>query len=354
MSEDKSVDNKEGNVEEQQRFELPNQEEKRETEEDSIDLTDALPEEVKLAEEVGLTPKEEEEDGEHAEHSEPETSKDKEVETKEDEKEVEETPTFDDVEQDEKLLDKYDSNAKAFYWKWKNDKHKRQEAQKELEELKANTDLDTLKQNVYGKKLDAIKVALADPDLTVEKLQAIIDSQQPAEDKSAPLTKADLEDIKLKEAKEEELKEKQTREFATRVLTTEKIGKAKYDNFDDIVKLAQDVVDNDKSGTYQEVLANAFSDENINEEALMERVINIAKLSPQYGELGKSVKAEDKNKVDRAIKNSKKKVSSAAVGTSGSKRIVNEDELTPDDASQMSTTQWIKLKPETQKRLLGG
>ena len=94
------------------------------------------PGEIELAKKHGLIvadEKEKLEDGkievEDGEHKELPDAKAKEDDGK---KEEVENPTFDQVEADEKLIDKYDKNGKALYWKWKTDKHKRQEAQKKV------------------------------------------------------------------------------------------------------------------------------------------------------------------------------------------------------------------------------
>ena len=346
---------------ENQTVEIP---EFKEVIEEAYNTEGLLPQEVEMAKEHGFVKEEadesvkkldkEEKDGEHTEQPKPETSEDISEEGEEKKEEVAK-PLFEETEKDESLAEKYNPNEKALYWKWKNDKRKRQDAQKERDEVKAKYDLDTIKDNVSTRKLNEITKALGKEDLTIEMLQGIIDNQQVAEkDDSSPLTKADLKRMEDDKVKASELQAEQEKALSMRILTTEKVGKAKYPNFDEIVKVAQEVVDTDNSHTYQEILASAFSDENMDEETLIERVVTIAKLSPKYEEVTKSVKSEDKDKVNRAIKNSKKKISSAALGTSGSKRMVNEDELTPDDAVHLTPDQFLKLKPGTRERLLMG
>jgi len=335
-----------------QTFEIA--EETKQVSEEKLDTSTMLPEEKELAKEHGFEI-EEETDGEHEEQPKPKTTEDtKEEEVKEEVEAVDTLPTFDEVENDESLAEKYNPNEKALYWKWKNDKRKRQDAQKERDDYKAQIDLNTIKDNVSARKLNEIKSALAKDDLTVEMIQSIIEGQQEAEGDKTPLTMGDLKKIEQDKQNELEVQKNKDVERNQRILTTEKIGKAKYSNFDELVIAAQEVVDGDKSNTYAEVLETAMSDPDMSEEALIDRVITIAKLNPKFEELTKSVKSEDTKNVNRAIKNSNKKISSAAVATGSSKRMVNEDELTPDDAVRMSVSQWSKLKPDTQKRLLMG
>ena len=94
-------------------------------------------------------------------------------------------------------------------------------------------------------------------------------------------------------------------------------------------------------------------DKNIDETEIVDFVVDIAKLNKNYGKATEP-NPVDKDKVDRAIKNSKKKVSSASVSGGGGRRTVDEDDLTIEDAKSLSITQWSKLKESTRKRLLMG
>jgi len=121
-----TISNTESNndtISDEQQFEIETQEETRETEEKGIDLSGALPEEIELAKMSGILI-EEADDDEHTEQSESTTEEDSGTKEKEKEEEVA-IPTFEEAEQDESLVEKYDANAKAFYWKWKNEKHKK-------------------------------------------------------------------------------------------------------------------------------------------------------------------------------------------------------------------------------------
>jgi hypothetical protein len=297
--------------------------------------------EIQLAKDHGFI-KEEKEDGEHEESGESKTEEDSGTEEKKPESEEkveekeEEHPSFDQVEEDEKLIDKYDKNAKALYWKWKTDKHKRQESQKETKELR-NKLKDAVDSGVSGKKLAKIKELLNNPDtLTVESLQGVLEED----------IKVEKDDSELDNAKEIQQKVAVKAQFA------EKIGSAKYDNFEDISKLAKEVINEDKSGTYQKLVDDSFLNEDVDENMLVERVVNIARMSPKFKDLGNQVEPEKKEKVDRVVANSKKKLSSASVSGASGKRIISESELTADQATKLSTAQWNKLRQDTRDRLL--
>jgi len=292
--------------------------------------------EVVLAKKHGLVKEEETvevKDGEHEEQPEPD-GKDKPAEKKE---EIE-NPTFEQVEADEKLVDKYGKNEKALYWKWKTDKHKRQEAQNEAKELR-----DKLKEavdsGVSGKKLEKIKELLKNPDsLTIEALTAAIDEHiEPAK-------------------KENELDNAQAiqQKVAIKAQFAEKIGSAKYDKFNEISNLAKEVIQADTSKTYQKLIDESFLNDEVDENMLVERVVNIARMSPKFNDVVNKVAPEAKEKASRVIENSNKKVSSASITGASGKRIVSEAELTVEQAIRLSTEQWNKLRPDTRKRILMG
>lgn len=261
-------------------------------------------------------------------------------EEKQDDKEeevVQEHPTFDQVEKDEKLIDKYNRNEKSLYWRWKTDKHKRQEAQTEAEALKKKLqEMDGSEESKV--KLQKIKELLKNPDsLTIESLESVLG-----------------EKIEVPKKEEKDDTEAVNKKVMMKAQFAEKIGNAKYDNFEAISTLAKEVIESDSSKTYQKLIDSSFLDDNVDENMLVERVVNIARMNPKFNETVNQVKSEDKEKINRVLSNSKKKISSAAVSGASGKRIISESELTVDQATRLSAEQWGKLKPETRDRILRG
>ena len=87
--------------------------------------------------------------------------------------------------------------------------------------------------------------------------------------------------------------------------------------------------------------------------------MTIAKLHPDFGKLKETVKDSDKpeNKetdADRAIKNSKKKISSASLGGSGEKKPRAFNDLTRNDAARQTTNRGFNLPDKVKNRLLQG
>lgn len=341
MSEDLKVQNEEQVIEVSD-----TQDVEKEVEEIAVDLEGLTTEEVDMFNEQKEG---DEEDGEHKEQLEVKTE---EVEEKEEVKEPETKPiTFDDVEKDESNMEKFNANEKALYWKWKSDKRKRQDAVKELEDFKVKGELNTVKDLANGKKLSKIKEALSG-EVTIEVLQEILG--EGIESSDAPLTKADLE--KFDKEKEEKVSQSKSEEKARleRIDIANKIGLSKYKEFEDIANLANEVVVNDKSGTYREILDAAFNDKNIEESDIVDKVVTIAKLSDKFNEITNPVSKESKEKADRMIKNSKKKKSSASVSGGSGKRTINVNEITVAQAAQLSPTEYGKLPDKVRKRLLMG
>jgi len=311
-----------------------------EEKESGIEAEGLLPEEVEMAKKHNLLKEvEDKEDGTDKKPTEPEPEEDS-----------DETPSFEEVEANEEKLDKYNKNEKALYFRWKSDKRKRQDIQKELEDLKSGHELAELKESVSAKRLSQIKEALADPDLTVEKLQAIIEGGNAAKGEEERFTKSELEAMQKKDV---ERSKKEQEVINSKVSLAEQIGRSKYNKFDDIVKIAEEVIKTDATGVKLEVFQKALLNKNIDEDQLADIVVDIARFSPKFKELGKAVSPDEQEKVDRAIKNSKKKISSASVGSSGGSRAVSESDLTPEDAVKMSKEQWSKLSKKTKDRLLG-
>lgn len=297
--------------------------------EPEIDISGLSEKEVEMGKTQG-TIKEEKKD-EHKELPKPET--------KEDPK-AEEHPTFEDVEKDEAKLKKYNKNEQGLYFKWKVDKVKRQNSQKERDDARAEAEIEKVKHIAIKQKLDKLRENLrSGKELTTEDVLKMIGD----EEKSS-------EELPVKKDSTEALKEK----ISIKAQLAEKIGTTLHEHFTEYAKLAKEVIAEDTSGDYQRLIDQAFISDDVDENMLVERIVRIAKLSDKFQTIGKSVSPEKKEEAERVIKNSEKKTSSAAVAKAGGKRVVSEDELTVAEASKLSTEQWGKLSDRTRKRILQG
>jgi len=309
--------------------------------EKEFDIGGLLPEEVEMAKEAGLVKEKEEPNGDNKEQSELKTDDNTESEEVKDD----ETPTFDEVEKNEDLKEKYNKNEKALYFKWKSDKRKRQQSTKLAEDLQNKLNFNQAKDNAYKAKLDQARELLGKDDLTIEQLQEVLG-------KAEEIAKSE-EDIKQEVV--DELKNKQSVSQADQDRTelAEEIGRSKYEDFDDKSKIVAKLLASDKTGFYQDILNATFDNKNIDEEGLADRVYKLADIGKDLGLKLDKPEPKTNEKVDRAIKNSKKKISSAAVSSGGGKRAVSHDDLTQDDVPGMSQEQWNKLPDAVQDRLLG-
>ena len=245
-------------------------------------------------------------------------------------------PSFEEVEGDEKLIEKYNRNEKAFYWKWKTDKHKRQEAQKRLNELEEK--YSNLEHNsVYQKKIDKIAKLLNEnsENLTIEDLQSIINE------------KVETEKV-IKDVSQED----KSNSVNTKLMFAEKIGMAKYDNFIDMANLANEMFKS--NGTYNRILTDAINNDDIDENQLVETIVSISRLNPKYKDIGKTAQKENIEKANKVIENSKRKISSASVASSNNRRVVSYKDLTLQQLASLPMQKYNKVPKEVRDRLLRG
>jgi len=287
------------------------------------------PEELEQVEKLGLNKNADKK------QSEPKTDENS-GKQKEQEAEVEDKhPTFEDIEKDKSLLKKYNKNEQALYFKYKSDKRKRQEAEERLAEVQAQHELGGVKEKAYRDRIEKAVQLLKDEnrELTAKEILAILDSQEAKE----PIRQQD----------EKPEAQKKQEQFQKRVSFIEEMGREQHDDFDNLVELAKEVVQ--ATPRYQKYFQTMLSDESIDSQEVIDAVVEMAQKNPKINK-GKEAPKNEQEKVNRAIKNSEKKVSSASIGSGGG-RIVSESELTLEDAVKLTTEQWRKLKPETRDRL---
>lgn len=307
--------------------------------EEKFSVEGLLDEEVAAAKELGLVKDsvEEEEDAD---------DDNEEVEEKEEAEEEDNTDpdNFEDmdkvIEKDEKSFhQKFSPNQKALYFKAKAAKKKLQESNARAEELQKK--VDELKvSSGSSSKLEKIAAALKRGDATYEEFESIINEEVEASDKDVEKQPETVQD-----------------KINTKLDFTMKIGSAKYDNFAEVSKLAEELALQDRK--YKALIVDDVNNDEVDESQLAETIVMVAKFHPKYNEVvnkpqdGEGVETVKTPKVKRALENAKKKVSSASVGGSG-RRIISEAELTVEQAERLSPDKWNKLKPETQKRILMG
>lgn len=331
---------------EKNQIEIEEEVEQEENNED-FDIEGLSNGELELAKESGLYKELEENENADNKQSETKTEEDNEDDSKEKEKEINKDPdNFEEMENvlnkdEKKFHETFTPNQKALYFKAKVEKKKRQEIKKENEEL--NKKIKELQSSSGSKKkLDKIKELLENnsDSLTIEQLQAIISTKEEIEEK-----------IELNEDKTKET-------IASRIVLAEQIGKGQYNNFNNICNLAGEIFKS--KPRYQKQFDEMVADSNIDETEIVDFVVDIAKLNKDYGK--EKVSQEAKEKVNRVLKNSKKKISSASIGGSSGKRIISEDELTCAQVQYKAKTLsseeynkfWEKLSEKTKTRLLKG
>lgn len=286
------------------------------------------------------------------------------------EENTEQDLSFEKVENDEKnLLTKYNKNEQALYWKWKHDKAERQTAQREYElstvrEKALKKELESLRSNhdISDSKLKKVNELLTGPqdNITIEAIQAILAQSAQADDSDdRPLTKKDLNELSEKQKQEQREFEEKQKFVVGRINSAESIGKSKYDNFDDAINMAQEVINGKielpdmlTADEIAKKLNERIANKELDPEKVADFVVSIAKLNPNFGKKQSPTRKETDDNIDRIIKNASKATSSAAVSGGNGRRMVSLENLTVDDAAKLSPKQWADLPVHVRKRIL--
>lgn len=267
--------------------------------------------------------------------------------TKEEKKAAEEE-AFDDPEKEFALVKTYNPNEKALYFKQKKERLKRQTAERERDFLK--TQNEALRRDAAAKKKPVDADAELDADLED------LDADPAAKDKDKPLTMADLEARDKAKLEADKKARSDAKVISDRLDLLNQEASAKYDDFNEVMDLANEVMKKDKYGVYAMKLSIEAADPDGN---VAEYAYSLGKLHPNYGKHRKAKKdaAPDagatKTNVEKIVDNAQKRTSSAALGGGSEKgRLVSEDDLTLADVSGMSQSAWDKLSSKTRDRLM--
>jgi hypothetical protein len=325
-----------------------------ETTEETVYETEGLSkEELAMVEKHGLIPKVEETD-EHKEQPEVKPEEDSTKEKAEEDEEVLDPSSFEEMDEvfdkdEEKFHKKFTPNAKALYFQNKKNKNLRQELQKEVETFRAEKELNSIKDSVSAKKLAKINELLANPEnLTIEALQEVLGSKV-QDTNSDTISRQDFE---REVAEKKAIEEANNKAYADRIKLAEQIGRSKYDNFEQIATLAQEVINADKTGLKKKLLSEVFTNKDIDEAEIVNAVIEVAQFSQKFKDVINHASSSDKENVNRAIKNSKKQVSSASISSSSNRKVINHDDLTIADIANMTTAQYMKIPKNVRERVL--
>lgn len=288
---------------------------------------------------------------------------------------TEQNLSFENVEKDEKnLVTKFNKNEQALYWKWKSDKQERQTAQREYElstvrEKALKKELESLRSNhdISDAKLKKVNELLTGPqdNITIEAIQAILAQSAQADDSDdRPLTKKDLNELSEKQKQEQREFEEKQKFVVGRINSAESIGKSKYDNFDDAINMAQEVINGKielpdmlTADEIAKKLNERIANKELDPEKVADFVVSIAKLNPNFGKkqtnpASQAQRKETDENIDRIIKNASKATSSAAVNGGNGRRMVSLENLTVDDAAKLTPKQWGDLPANVRKRIL--
>ncbi len=274
----------------------------------------------------------------------------------------------DDLDSFEKLHDLYQSKPEAFYKLPKNIKQlyhsqkglykKMKDEEDKRKKYEDEIGLNKIQNSVAKIKLDRIKARLANPqDLTVEELEDLIEEKKEIQDDNKPLTKKDLEEFEgKKKAEAEKVRDEESAKVSARnekIKNTEAyaienlsdLTANKYDNFDDVVELAKEVMS--KKARYASTFTQALNGD-ANEQEIAEIIVDIARLNPRWGESAKTEKKANES-VDKLVKNATKQQTSATLaGGRGAREIHISEDMDPEEAAKV----WDKIPREIRHKIL--
>jgi hypothetical protein len=239
-------------------------------------------------------------------------------------------------EKEEAIVKDFNANEKKLYWERKKERIKRQEAQREKE-------LTAIQLSAAKREIELLKTG--QPKSVEDSQEA--KEQEVDEDDERIMTVGEFKRMQKSKADEAEKVNAQAQSIIKRVEVQEVEAKAKYADYDEVTKLAAEMIKTNKS--YARVLAQAANDP---DENVAEVAYNIGRLHPKYGKTAKAEPKAETKQIDRAIKNSEKRVTSASVAGGGGKSAVGEADLSVEDVAKMSNVEYGKLSKETRDRIL--
>lgn len=222
-------------------------------------------------------------------------------------------------------------NSKGLYKQYKQEEERR----KELEDASKLSKVKEHAVKTLQNKLDRLNKLLdGDDDITADDIRRLINE------------KAELED-KIEEAAPVKVNEEEQKKFINeRMISLREDGDSLYENFEDLIKMADEVATNDP--TYAHIFQVQLLNPSITTAQMAETIEKIARLNSRFGKPEEKKKDE---KVSRIIKNANKAKSSASVNGGGGRRAISYDDLTPEDIIDMTAKQYSALPAKVRERL---
>ncbi|HOM99316.1 MAG TPA: hypothetical protein PLM33_03585 [Acidobacteriota bacterium] len=270
---------------------------------------------------------------------------------------------------------KFTPNEKALYWERKKERTKRQraEAENEILQLRVRT-MEKELADAKKTKPDSEKTAgdaKKDEDLDLDDL--LKDNEGAKTEAEKPLTLTDLEKHEKEKAEKEETErattEAKAKQLKSRLAEFEIEAREKLPDFDAVADMAREILEKgeevfdgddvrvdaarNRAEAALHAIANAMSWEK-GQKTPAELVYDLGRLHPKYknGARGGAEKVVPPEQMERMLENAGKRSSAALPGGNGSRRVVSEDEITPEQAAKLSVGQYQKLSKATRERLL--
>lgn len=278
-------------------------------------------------------------------------------------------------EKESEVLPKYSAAEQALYFERKRDKIKRQQAEIERDRVIIQKKAADERVVDLQRQLAAKATEHEDDPLDLD-LEGTGRKPDAAADK--PLTRGDLDRIdkeKAEKATEEKRELRARAEKLNASLTAQEAGaKARYQDFDQVIHLAEDILKNAATlyaddpaqgelvslKVQQFITAAASADEFDDKDRTVADIgYELGCLHPKAkergnaNENGKQDTGEPlpREKINRFINNATKRVSSASMNGGGGRRVVSVDDITVEQASKLTLSEFRKLPRHVRDRL---
>ena len=256
-------------------------------------------------------------------------------------------------EDDEQRVHKdLSKDEKGFYFKAKKERKQRQAIQQHNELIQKTLEASNRKAELLQKELEKYKSG----DHFVKGVDE--------KDEDDFITKGDLEARDKRVQEDEGLKqadwEVNQAAQASQSAAIEAVGAeetSKNSDFPRVVNLVQEVASQDTTGQIINNIDRRAAQIGKDPEAqqdFIDYIYRVAKRHSKFNDIGKTPDKEKIELAHKASKNASKSVSSASIPSGGGRKLVSENDLTPEEGARLSNEKWMKLKPETQRRLLMG
>ena len=300
-------------------------------------------------------------------------------EKKEDVKQIKPDEELSDEEEFNRLRE-FNSNEKALYFKHKRERRKRQDAERERDTAKARQEIYEKELRLAKENIETIKTgkkseqeSKGDDDL--DKILEDDEKKDEKRDEKKYITQEDLDKREKERSDAEQATVARAKKLNERLIEQEKEVLAFNPDYKEVTDLAKEIITKPDEifkenpriiGRVKELVKRMYSTagramEEEQDYTAAEIFYEIGQLHPKAKDVGKKPKTADgdaqsaekkESDIERMLENSRKKGSSASVGSGGGLRHISVNDITPEEAARLSDSEYSKLPLSVREGLL--